>query len=284
MIALTAVAALALMSGCGGKKETTPAAEEQPAAGGEVWRPAGDEGTVTGKVSFKGQPPKFPAISMDADAVCAAKHSGPVHPEAVVANPNGTLKNVFVHVKGGLEGKNFAVPTEPVVLDQVGCLYSPHVLGIQARQDLKVVTSDNTTHNIHPLPKVNREWNISQPPHADPIIKSFSRPEVSVPVKCNQHPWMRAYIHVVADPFFAISDDQGSFEIKGLPPGDYEIEAVHEHYGAQTQKVTVAAKGSASVEFSYNATQAYRAGSLRMMPALVIPCCGGGGTERGASH
>ena len=145
-------------------------------------------------------------------------------------------------MKTGLEGKNFAVPDQPVELDQDGCLYMPHVLGIQARQKLKVVTSDKTTHNIHPMPKVNREWNISQPPGADPIMQTFSRPEVSIPVKCNQHPWMRAYIHVVGHPFYAVTGEDGAFEMKGLPPGNYEIEAVQEQYGAMTQKVTVAAK------------------------------------------
>ena len=111
---------------------------------------------MTGKVNFKGTAPKSRPITMDADSVCAAKHQGAVYPETVVVNGNGTLRNVFVYVKTGLEGKNFAVPDQPVVLDQDGCMYKPHVLGIQARQNLKVVTSDKTTHNIHPLPKVNR--------------------------------------------------------------------------------------------------------------------------------
>lgn len=263
---------LLVMAGCGGKE---PATTEQAApAEGAVWQPTGEEGSITGKVSFQGQPPKFKPIQMDADPVCAAMHSGPVTPDVVVVNPNGTLRNVFIHVKSGLEGKNFAVPAEPVELDQVGCLYKPHVLGIQARQDLKVVTSDNTTHNIHPLPKVNREWNVSQPPKAEPIIRSFSRPEVSIPVKCNQHPWMRAYIHVVSHPFYAVSGDDGSFTIRGLPPGEYEIEAIHEEYGAAVQKVAVGPKETKAVDFSYSATQAYRAPSLEMAPALVLPCCG----------
>jgi hypothetical protein len=260
-----------LLAGCGGGGEqaSTPAAEES--AGGAVWQPMGNEGTVTGKVNFQGTAPTYRAISMDADAVCAAAHSGPVYPEAVLANDNGTLRNVFVYVKSGLEGKTFAVPTTSVMLDQKGCMYIPHVIGIQARQNLEVRTDDNTTHNIHPLPKVNREWNISQPPGAQPIMQSFSRPEESIPVKCNQHPWMRAYIHVMSSPFYAVTGADGTFEIKGLPPGDYEIEAVHEEYGGQTQKVTVAANGTATAEFSYTAGQAYQPSSLKMMPALVLP-------------
>ena len=273
-IALAVLAALT--SGCGSKEpaKTTeaPAATEE---GGATWKPTGDEGSIAGKVSFQGQPEKFRPISMDADTVCAAKHSGAVYPESVVVNKNDTLRNVFVYVKSGLEGKSFEVPSEPVTLDQNGCIYKPHVLGIQARQNLKVITSDNTTHNIHPLPKTNREWNISQPPGADPIMQTFSRPEVSIPVKCNQHPWMRAYVHVLSHPFYSVSGDDGTFELKGLPPGKYEVEAVHEQYGAMTQQVTVEAKKPAAVDFAFKAQQANRPSSLKMMPAMVLSCCGG---------
>ncbi len=266
-----AMASVLLISSCGGSKEPSRSAEEKSAATENVWRPAGDEGSITGKVNFQGKPPKFPPIQMDADAACASLHKTKVYPEAVVANDNGTLRNVFVYVKTGLEGKSFAVPGDPVVLDQKGCMYLPHVLGIQAGQNLKVVTSDNTTHNIHPLPNVNPGWNVSQPPGADAILRSFSRPEVSIPVKCNQHPWMRAYIHVLRHPFYAVSGADGSFEIKGLPPGKYDIEAVHEQYGAMTQQVTVPAKGSAPVEFAYKAQQAYKPSALETLPALVLP-------------
>jgi len=275
VVILLLAAAVLVGYGCGGSKEPAKVAEEQPAAEGPVWKPTGEEGTVTGKVNFKGQAPKLKAIQMDADAACAAKHKSAVFPETVVVNSNGSLRNVFVHVKTGLEGKTFAVSEQAVVLDQVGCMYTPHVLGIQARQNLKVVSSDNTTHNVHPLTKVNREWNVSQPPGADPIIRAFSRPEVSIPVKCNQHAWMRAYIHVVGHPFYSVTGEDGAFKLEGLPPGDYEIEAVHEEYGAVTQKVTVAAKASVSQDFTYSAGQAYHPSSLKTMPALVLPCCGG---------
>jgi hypothetical protein len=264
-----------VLTGCGGGGETKPAEKQAASAEGAVYQPTGDEGTVTGKVAFTGQAPKAKAILMDADAVCASKHKDPVYPETVVANKNATLRNVFVYVKTGLEGKSFAVPTEPATIDQDGCQYKPHVLGMRARQTLKVMTSDDTTHNIHPMPKVNREWNVSQPPKADPIMQTFSRAEVSVPVKCNQHPWMKAFIHVVDNPFFAVTGDDGSFELKGLPPGTYEIESVHEQYGAQVQKVTVAAKGTATAEFTYKPDQAYRPSSLQLLPALVVDCCGG---------
>ena len=276
--AVSATTAILLCAvGCGGSKEPAKTAEEAPAAGAEgaVWKPSGNEGSVTGKVSFKGAAPKNRAITMDADAVCAAKHSGPVYPETVTVNTNGTLRNVFVYVKTGLEGKNFAVPDQPVTLDQDGCMYKPHVLGVQTRQNLKVVSSDKTTHNIHPLPKVNQEWNVSQAPGSDPIIRTFSRPEETIPVKCNQHAWMRAYIHVVGNPYFAVTGDDGSFKLTGLPPGDYEIEAVHEEYGASSQKVTVPASGAATTEFSFSAAAARIPSPLKMAPALVVSCCGG---------
>jgi hypothetical protein len=271
---LAVVLSLAVNLGCGPTKEPSKPAEEQPAAEAKVYQPTGEEGSVTGKVNFEGQPQKLRPISMDADSVCAAKHSTPVYPEVVVVNSNGTLRNVFVYVKSGLDGKAFAVPDQPIVLDQNGCLYKPHVVGIQARQNLKVVSSDKTTHNIHPMPKVNPEWNVSQSPGADPIMRSFNRPEVGIPVKCNQHPWMRAYIYVMGHPFYAVSGEDGTFELKGLPPGKYEIEAVHEQYGALTQQVTVEAKKPAAIELKYKAGQAYRRTSLEMMPALVLSCCG----------
>jgi hypothetical protein len=269
---LSATLLLVFHLGCGGSKppETT-APSEQPAAEGAVYQPTGNEGTITGKVTLQGAAPKFKPLGMDADAVCASKHSGPVFPEAVVTNQNGTLRNVLVYVKSGLEGKTFKVPDQPVTLAQNGCMYQPHVVGIQARQQLRVVTSDKTTHNIHPMPKVNREWNVSQPPGADPILETFSRPEVSIPVKCNQHPWMRAYIHVLSHPFFAVTGADGTYELKGLPPGNYQIEAVQEHYGAMTQPVTVAPKQSVSSDFAYKAQQAYHPSSLRMLPALELP-------------
>jgi plastocyanin len=269
------VVCLACSIGCGGSKESSEVKESEAAKpAGAVWKPTGNEGTVTGKISFSGAAPKFKPLGMDADSVCAAKHSKPVYPETVVANDNGTLRNVLVYVKSGLEGKTFAVPDQPVQLDQDGCMYKPHVVGVQAGQTFKVITSDNTTHNIHPMPKVNREWNLSQPPGADPIVRTFSRPEVSIPVKCNQHPWMRAYIHVLSHPFYSVSGSDGTFRLEGLPPGDYEIEAVQEEYGAVTQKVSVGPKETKSVDFAYKANQAYRAGSLTLQPALVLDCCG----------
>lgn len=279
---LTLILLFILSLSCGGaQEEEVTEGEQAPTPQPEqVYQPTGNEGTITGKVNFQGQPPKFKALDMSADPVCADKHAEPVYPEIVVVNANNTLRNVFVYVKSGLGDKAFAVPTEPVVLDQNGCQYKPHVLGIQTRQNLKVITSDATTHNIHPIPKNNREWNVNQAPGADPIIRSFPRQEVMIPVKCNQHPWMQAWIGVLPHPFYAVSGEDGTFEIKGLPPGEYEIEAWQEKYGAITQKVTIGPKELKSIEFTYNAEQAYRPGSLQIMPALWLPCCGSEPTAR----
>jgi hypothetical protein len=158
---------------------------------------------------------------------------------------------VFVWVKSGLEGKNFAPPTTPVTLDQKGCVYEPHVIGIQANQALSVTNSDPFTHNVHPLPKNNPEDNRSQTAGAAPAEFKFPRQEVMIAVKCNIHPWMRSYIAVVNHPFFAVSGADGSFSIQGLPPGTYTIEAVHESLGNKEAQVTVGASETGEANFNY---------------------------------
>jgi plastocyanin len=158
-----------------------------------------------------------------------------------------------VYVKEGLGNRTFDVPKDAVTLTQVGCRYKPHVLGVMAGQTIKIVNADPTTHNIHPTPKNNRDWNESQAPQAAALEKTFAREEISLPVQCNQHPWMRMYMNVVKNPFYAVSGPDGKFEIAGLPPGDYTIAFVHEKLGEQDQKVTLAAKDSKSVEVTFKA-------------------------------
>src|SRR5438552_3635448 len=171
-------------------------------------------------------------------------------PENVVAS-GGHLANVFVYVKEGLGNRTFDVPKEPITLDQSGCKYHPHVMGVVANQTIKIVNSDPTTHNIHPTPKDNREWNESQPPQAAALEKTFAREEIMLPVKCNQHPWMRMFVNVTKSPFFAVTGADGKFEIKGLPPGDYTIAFVQEKLGEQDVKVTLAAKDSKTVDATF---------------------------------
>jgi plastocyanin len=250
----TAVMILALV-GCSKKEETTTETPtETPSAPAATPIDQSTVGSVTGKVSFDGAKPKQQRIMMDQDPVCVQKHSGAVLAEDGAVNDNGAVSNVFVYVKTGAEKYTFAPPADAVTLDQDGCMYKPHVLGIMAGQTLNIVSSDATTHNIHPMPKDNREWNMSQAPGAAPIQQKFARPEIMVPVKCNQHPWMRAWIGVTSNPFFAVSGTDGTFTIKGLPPGDYTIEAWTATFGTQDQTVTVGAKESKTVDFKFKAS------------------------------
>ncbi len=246
----------AALVGCGGGNKPS---EEKPAETSSTAAPAAapaatvDPATaaeITGKVSFEGQAPAKVRIHMDAVPACTEANKEPVYSEEVVVNDNKTLKNVFVYVKDGLTG-SFPPPSEPVLLDQKGCWYHPHVLGVMAGQKLDIKNSDPTNHNIHPMPQSNREFNQSQPPGSADLMQDFARPEVMIPVKCNVHPWMKAYIGVTSNPFYAVTDDKGNFTIKGLPPGTYTIEAWQEKYGTQDQKVTVGPKESKTVDFSY---------------------------------
>jgi plastocyanin len=195
---------------------------------------------------------------------------------------DGKLANTFVYIKeGSVEGGkkigdySWPTPTTAAKLDQNGCHYAPHVLGVQVNQKIDITNSDATQHNIHWTPKLNPEWNQSQANGAPPIEKSFSRAEVLVPVKCNQHPWMKGYIGVLKHPLFAVSSDTGAFEIKGVPPGTYTVVAWREG-GAngeeKTMQVTVPANGSAKADFAFGgAATSSTKPSLQMMPALELP-------------
>ncbi len=247
------IAALILamsVSGCSKKSEPT----EQPSAASQQAPTAIDQSTVgaiAGKISYTGEKPKPKVIHMDTEPACGAANSGPVYTQDLEVNSNNTLKDVFVWVSDGLGNSTFAVPTTPAQLDQRGCTYHPHVLGVMAGQQLQILNSDNTTHNIHPMPTANPEWNTSMPPKASPLDKKFNRPETMIPVKCNVHPWMKAYVGVVKSPYFSVTGDDGSFEIKGLPPGEYTISAWQEKLGTQTMKVTVGAKETKTADFSF---------------------------------
>jgi hypothetical protein len=264
------VASALLAVSCGGKKEgneNTP-----PGAGGEkaAYQSAGDEGTITGKIIFTGAAPAAKTIDMGQDPVCVSSAPDKTTEEVIVKD--GKLANVFVYVKSGgaVDKYAFTAPSTDVDLDQKGCRYHPHVLGVMTKQNIKIINSDNTTHNIHPSPSKNQEWNQSQTAGQAPFEKSFARQEVMIPVKCNQHPWMKAYIAVLPHPFYAVSGDDGTYTIKGLPPGEYTIVAWHEKYGEQTQKLTVGAKESKTQDFTFNATSAYAPTSLKVEPALVL--------------
>jgi plastocyanin len=206
--------------------------------------------TVRGKVKFEGIAPKAAPINMAADPICAKQHPSPVLSQDVVADANGGLQNVVVFIGDGLGDRTSDTPSQPAVIQQKGCMYQPHVLAMQTNQKLDVVNSDSTTHNIHPMPKNNREWNKSQPPRV-PIEETFAREEVAIPVKCNVHPWMHGYIAVFKHPYFVVTGKDGSFTLSNLPPGNYTIEAWHEKLGTATQKITVGANETKPVDFVF---------------------------------
>ena len=184
-------------------------------------------------------------------AECSALHTAPVPNETFVVNPNKTLANVFVYVKGGLEGYKFPIPKDPAILDQHGCMYVPHVIGVQVGQGLEVRTSDPTTHNVNSqAAKKNTGFNKAMPGGSSPLLARFKTPELMIPVKCDIHPWMSAWLCVVNSPFFAVSNDKGEFEIAGLPPGKYLLEALHEASKPKTLEVEIAPKETKTVEFT----------------------------------
>jgi plastocyanin len=255
-LSLAACAAAALVIACGGgnqnqQQNSTPAssgtAAPAPAAAAVD---AATAATVTGKVKFEGTPPPPQSIKLSSDPYCQKANPG-LTTETEVVGKDGAVGNVFVYVKDGLGNRTFPTPSEPVVLDQKGCHYTPHVLGIQVGQPLQIVNSDDTLHNVHGLPKVNQEFNQGQPIQGMKMTHTFSAKEVMVPFKCDVHGWMNAWIGVLDHPYYAVTSADGSFSLKGLPPGTYTIEAWHEKLGTQTQTVTVAEKESKDVQFTF---------------------------------
>jgi Carboxypeptidase regulatory-like domain len=215
------------------------------------------EGTISGTVKLNGTAPKMKTIDMSKDPVCVKAHANnPAHLENVVVGPDGGLEYVVLYLSEGLPpAVANQVPSTPQKYDQKGCMYTPHVIGVDVDQKIEITTSDPTTHNIHPLPKPggpNIGWNKSQPPGAPPITTSWKAEEVAVPIKCNIHPWMHGYHAVVKGPY-AVSDEKGSYTINNVPPGNYTVTAWQEEYGTQTQKVTVAAGKPATADFTFKA-------------------------------
>jgi len=263
------VIAVAVAIGCGSGKPQDAAAttDEQPEAPVQLAQtqtgaapaaaattsaaPAGGgSASVNGSVKFTGTAPAPEKVRMDADPVCKQQHTTPVLSEEVVVNGNGTLKHVFVYVKEGVAG-DFPAPAAPVVLDQHGCWYTPHVFGIQVNQPLEIVNSDASLHNVNAKPTLNPPFNIAQPAKGMKTQKKFIKPETGIKFKCNVHPWMSAWGHVLSHPFYSVSNDSGTFTISGLPAGTYTIEAWHEKYGTQSQQVTVGDGEAKAVDFSF---------------------------------
>jgi plastocyanin len=228
-----------------------------PAFGGSATMSKSDgagAASVSGHIRFEGHLPAPTRINMNSDPACSKQHSGAnLSGEEFVTGASNTLGNVVVFISDGLGSRSFDVPGDPAVIEQKGCMYEPHVLALRANQKLKVVNGDKTTHNIHPTPANNREWNKAEP--ADTILEeSFPREEVAIPIKCNVHPWMRGYIAVFKHPYFAVTGKDGSFDLHNLPPGDYTVEAWHEKLGTVTQKVTVGAGETKSLDLVFKST------------------------------
>jgi len=277
---IAAASLLSLASSCS-PKTGTPDGDDGPTS---TAPPAskGDEGTISGKISFTGAAPEAKKIDTSADVACASKNPNLVIEDWVVKD--GKLANTFVYIKDGtIDGAKkigdytWPAPSAAVVLDQNGCHYKPHVLGVVVNQSISITNSDPTQHNIHFLAtNVNPDWNQSQVNGAPALSHKLAHAEVMAPVKCNQHPWMKSYVGVMKHPFFAVSAEDGTFTIKGVPPGKYTVVAWHEggvNGTEKTMEVTVTAKGAATADFAFGATAALsgQPSTLPMMPALEVP-------------
>jgi plastocyanin len=231
----------------------------EPAAKSDAPKPvayfhvdAATAGKLHGRILYQGPKPTRRAIDMQADITCTQEHAGaPAYDEPVVVGKDNGLANAFVYVQTGLEGKTFEPVKEPVILDQRGCMFVPRALGVRAGQPLDLRNSDKVSHNVHPVPKNNREWNEQQSPGTPDAVHKFARTEVMIPVRCNIHQWMHAYIGVVEHPYFAVTGPDGSFDLSNLPPGDYTLAVWHEKLGDQTKPVHLAASGNEAVDFTY---------------------------------
>jgi hypothetical protein len=221
-------------------QEVSPSLVNEPAKGG----------TIKAVVKFEGTPPAARPIDMKATEYCHQFHEEPVNSEEVVVNENKTLRWTFVRIKKAPEG-TYAPPKEPALLNQEGCTYHPHVLGVMAGQSVTVRNSDDTLHNIHPRPKKNTEWNFSQAKKGQENSKAFEEQEFMVEVTCDVHGWMKAWVGVSKHPFFGVSNEKGEVEIKNVPAGEYDLVAWHEKYGEQTMKVKVEEGKCAEVTFTY---------------------------------
>lgn len=208
-------------------------------------------GTVSGKVTYTGTPAHQKPIDMSKEPSCAKQHATPITTETVVTDAGNTLDNVVVYVSSGAPDDG-QVPAQAVTYDQKGCQYIPHVAAMHTNQELKIVNDDQTSHNIHPLAKVNQEWNKSQPPGTPPIVQKYEKEEF-IPVKCNIHPWMHGYFAVLKTSHFDVSKGGGAFKLPNLPAGKYTITAWQEDYGTQTADVTITGSETKEVNFTFKA-------------------------------
>ena len=236
---------------CGGGGSDSPATSAAPAAPAAAIDPA-TAGSVMGMITLEGTPPAPEEIRMNSDPACV-ELATETQTEYYAVGGEGGLGNVFIHVKEGLEGHSFPAATDTVTMNQQGCRYIPHVFGIRVGQTLEILNSDATLHNIHASPASNDEFNMGQPIQGMRFERTFDSPEIMVPFQCDVHSWMNAYLGVLDHPYFAVTGEDGKFDISNLPPGDYVVEAWHEILGAQTQNVTVGEGATAELSFTFTA-------------------------------
>lgn len=260
LLAIAATIALVPLSGCGGDADEAsdaapeaPAASDTPAAGASAEPAIPQSGTgVKGKVTFEGTPPPRAELELAGDPKCAVMHEGsPLLAETVLVGPDGGLKNVFLSLSEAPEG-DYPAPATPALLDQVGCQYTPHVLGVIVGQEIEIRNSDPTTHNVRAYARKNRPFNIGQPADAKPRIKSFKKQEDAIRMKCDVHPWMQAYVFAMEHPYFAVSNSSGEFAIVDLPAGEYTVTAWHEKLGEQEGTATVEDGKLTALNFSFS--------------------------------
>jgi hypothetical protein len=227
-------------------------AESKSQSTKKPYQPNGSEGSLTGTVSLTGTPPSPMRIDMSADPICDENNPEPL--TELIEVRDGRLANALIYVKAGtaLDGLSFETPATNVVLEQRGCRYVPHVLGVQVNQTLEIRNSDNTTQNVHATPKLNPDRNQSQAPLSEPVTMRFGQSEIAIPIKDNQHPWKKAWVGVFKHPFFAVSDNKGAFTIEGLPPGDYTIVAWHEQFGEKELNVTIYPGSQQTFDFIFD--------------------------------
>ncbi len=214
---------------------------------------AANSGAIEGTIHFAGKAPPRVVIDMSQDPGCAAGQ-GLNKSEGYMVD-DGKMANVFVYVKGGLGNKIYRAPSSPVIIDQKGCRYLPHVVGLMVGQPLEVRNSDPTMHDVNVQPGMgggNQASDASQGPHGRPLQRTFSKPETMIALRCSMHPWMEAYINVASNPFFAVSDAQGHYVIRGLPPGSYTVAAAQENLGTQEQVITVASHQTTPADFTFS--------------------------------
>lgn len=256
---ISALILVPAIAACGGGGEPSKAADDSTTgAAAPVVDPA-TVATLTGVIHFEGTPPVNDKVDMSAEPTCAQKHQVAPTKQTVVVNGNRTLRNTLVYVRSGLPAQKWPTPSQPVVLDQQGCEYHPRIVAVQTGQTIAIRNSDGLLHNVNAKPKVNRGFNTGQPTNMT-TNKTFPLSEVMIPVTCEVHGWMEAYIGVVDHPYFAVTGEDGSFRIPNLPPGTYTLDTWHEKYGTQTSQITVAAGETRQVDFTY------KAGTVAVVP------------------